>query len=110
MKIDLHHHLLHNRRNAAKAKPVWWEKLAYDAFTFVMNRPALYRVAGRAGYWAQKLHPLVKRTPLDPAAGLDADPRNAEDRGGDVQGFLARPPGRIYPAMSDRQKDFSAHP
>ena len=67
VKIDLHHHLLHNRRNAAKAKPVWWEKLAYDAFAFVMNRPALYRVAGRVGYWAQKLHPLVKRTPLDPA-------------------------------------------
>ena len=67
VKIDLHHHLLHNRRNAAQAKPVWWEKLAYDAFTFMMNRPALYRLAGKAGYWAQKLHPLVKATVLDPA-------------------------------------------
>ncbi len=67
VKIDLHHHLLHNRRNAARAKPVWWEKLAYDLFAFVMNRPALYRLAGKAGYWAQTLHPLVKATPLDPA-------------------------------------------
>ncbi len=26
--IDLHHHLLHNRRNAMKEKPLWWEKIA----------------------------------------------------------------------------------
>ena len=67
VKIDLHHHLLHNRRNAAQAKPTWWEKLAYDLFAFVVNRPELYRAAGRLGYFAQKFHPLVKGTLLDPA-------------------------------------------
>ncbi len=67
VKIDLHHHLLHNRRNAAKAKPAWWEKIAYDVFAWVMDRPALYRLAGKLGYWGQKLHPLVERTFLDPA-------------------------------------------
>src|SRR6201999_3107090 len=47
VKIDLHHHLLRNRRNAAAQKPVWWEKLLFGGFVFVMNRPALYRLSGK---------------------------------------------------------------
>ncbi len=34
VKIDLHHHLLQNRRNAVSRQPVWWEKLAFRAFAF----------------------------------------------------------------------------
>jgi L-lactate dehydrogenase complex protein LldF len=67
VKIDLHHHLLQNRRNAAKEKPARFERLAYRLFAFVINRPGLYRWGKRLARLAQPLHPLVKGTPLDPA-------------------------------------------
>jgi L-lactate dehydrogenase complex protein LldF len=67
VKIDLHHHLLRNRRNAAKAKPALFEGLAYHLFAFVINRPALYRWGKKLGRLAQPLHPLVKGTGFDPA-------------------------------------------
>ncbi len=67
VKIDLHHHLLQNRRNAIKQKPVWWERAAFQVFSFVMNRPGLYAMAGSFGRLGQALHPLIKGTPLDPA-------------------------------------------
>jgi L-lactate dehydrogenase complex protein LldF len=66
VKIDIHHHLLHNRRNAAAAKPVWWEKLMWRAFNSVMNHPWLYRVTTRLAPLAQRFYPLIARTPLDP--------------------------------------------
>src|ERR1043166_4318856 len=49
VKIDLHHHLLQNRRNAAAQKPSRLEKFAFKLFAFVINRPALYAFAKRAG-------------------------------------------------------------
>jgi L-lactate dehydrogenase complex protein LldF len=64
--IDLHHHLLHNRRNATHAKPTWWEKVLYAKFVFVMRRPALYRLSSRIGRIFFPLHKLVNGTPLDP--------------------------------------------
>jgi L-lactate dehydrogenase complex protein LldF len=64
--IDLHHHLLHNRRNAMREKPLWWEKVAYAGFVFLMRRPALYRIAGKLGAIFFPLHKLVNGTPLDP--------------------------------------------
>jgi L-lactate dehydrogenase complex protein LldF len=66
VKIDIHHHLLHNRRNAVAESPVWWEKLLWFGFKWVNRWPGLYRIATRLAPFAQKLHPLVKRTPLDP--------------------------------------------
>ena len=66
VKIDLHHHLLHNRRNAAKQKPLWWERLGFAGFVFLMNTPWLYELSLKLGRIGQKLHPLVDRTPLDP--------------------------------------------
>lgn len=45
VKIDLHHHLLQNRRNAIAEKPVWWEKPIFAGFAWFMRRPALYRLA-----------------------------------------------------------------
>lgn len=67
VQIDLHHHLLQNRRNASREKPDWMERFAFRAFAAIINRPWLYRLAKAAGRWLQRLHPLVKGTRLDPA-------------------------------------------
>ncbi len=66
VKIDIHHHLLHNRRNAAAEKPVWWEKALWLAFAWGTRWPWLYRLGVRIAPWAQRLHPIVLGTPLDP--------------------------------------------
>src|SRR5215469_7911060 len=39
VKIDLHHHLLQNRRNASSSKPAFSERLVFKIFAFVVNRP-----------------------------------------------------------------------
>src|SRR6266567_4782304 len=67
VKINLHHHLLQNRRNASAQKPSLLEQFAFKLFAMVINRPGLYAFAKRAVRLAQKLHPLVKATRLDPA-------------------------------------------
>ena len=67
VKINLHHHLLQNRRNASRQKPSLGDKLAFKLFAWVINRPGLYRVAKRAGRVLQRFHPLVKGTRCDPA-------------------------------------------
>lgn len=67
VKINLHHHLLQNRRNAVAQKPTWWEKIAFGMFAFAANRPALWRLSATFGRIGQKLHPLIKGTRLDPA-------------------------------------------
>lgn len=67
VKINLHHHLLHNRRNASRQKPRFAEKIAFLAYAFIMNHPRAYAMSKRAGRLLQRLHPLVKGGPLDPA-------------------------------------------
>jgi L-lactate dehydrogenase complex protein LldF len=67
VKINLHHHLLHNRRNSTRQKPGVFEKLAFRAFAAVINRPWAYALCKKAGRFLQKLHPLIKGSPLDPA-------------------------------------------
>ncbi|HEY5813987.1 MAG TPA: LutB/LldF family L-lactate oxidation iron-sulfur protein [Terrimicrobiaceae bacterium] len=67
VKIDLHHHLLQSRRNAIAQRPVRWEKFAFKFFAFVMNRPALVGLVATMGRIGQRIHPLIKATPLDPA-------------------------------------------
>ena len=67
VKIDLHHHLLQNRRNASGQKPAFLEQLAFKFFAFMITRPGLYQFVKQAGRLLQKLHPLVKGTRLDPA-------------------------------------------
>ncbi len=67
VKIDLHHHLLRNRRNAAVGEPSFFERLAYRLFAFVINRPGLYRFAKEAGRLTEPLQKLIRDTPLDPA-------------------------------------------
>lgn len=67
VKINLHHHLLQNRRNAMAQKPVWWEKLAFKGFALVVNRPFLYDIGKKLGRIGQVFHPLIKGSSLDPA-------------------------------------------
>lgn len=67
VKIDLHHHLLQNRRNASAQKPSFLQRFAFKAFAFLVNRPGLYRWGKRVGRLLQKLHPLIKGSRLDPA-------------------------------------------
>jgi L-lactate dehydrogenase complex protein LldF len=67
VKIDLHHHLLQNRRNAMGQRPVWWERLAFKGFVYVTSRPELFRLLAPLGRIGQLLHPLVKNTAFDPA-------------------------------------------
>ena len=67
--IDLHHHLLQSRRNAVQSQPLWWEKIFYGGFAFVMRRPFLYRAAGKFRAIVFPLHRLVKGSVLDPIRG-----------------------------------------
>ncbi len=48
VKIDLHHHLLHHRRNSIRQKldhPL--QRLAFKAWLWTMQSPARYRLAGK---------------------------------------------------------------
>jgi L-lactate dehydrogenase complex protein LldF len=67
VKIDLAHHLLQNRRNAARQEPSFFWKVGFQIFAFIFNRPVLYSFVSKLGRIGQKLHPLVKGTRLDPA-------------------------------------------
>ncbi len=67
VKIDLHHHLLHNRRNAATDKPSFFERLAYRAFAFAATRPWLWGFAKELGRLGQPFQKIVEGGPMDPA-------------------------------------------
>ncbi|HEX8371378.1 MAG TPA: LutB/LldF family L-lactate oxidation iron-sulfur protein [Chthoniobacterales bacterium] len=67
VKINLHHHLLHNRRNAIAQKPVWWEQIIFRLTSLLFNHPALYRFAAWGGRIGQIFHPLIQGSVLDPA-------------------------------------------
>jgi L-lactate dehydrogenase complex protein LldF len=67
VKVDLDHHLLQNRRNAAKQRPALFEQLAYDLFASVANHPMLWSLGLKIGRLCQPFHGLVKGGILDPA-------------------------------------------
>jgi L-lactate dehydrogenase complex protein LldF len=67
VKIDLHHHLLQNRRNASASEPAFFEKLAYKIFAVVANEPLFWSLAKKVGWLTQPLQSLVKGKVLDPA-------------------------------------------
>jgi L-lactate dehydrogenase complex protein LldF len=46
VRIDIHHHLLHNRRNAARTAPNRLEKLGHKIFVAVASRPWLFATGG----------------------------------------------------------------
>ena len=56
VKIDLHHHLLHNRRNAVRQKldhPL--QRMAFRLWLWAMQSPARYRLGGKLAAWAGHL-------------------------------------------------------
>ena len=68
--IDIHHHLLRNRRNASAlktGKPSWWQRQLFKAYGVIAARPALWQLTTKLGRFAQRFHGLVKGTALDPA-------------------------------------------
>lgn len=67
VKIDIHHHLLRNRRDAAQTgQGGSAERLLMIGFSFVMRRPWLYRFAGWFGKLAHILSRPIHGTRLDP--------------------------------------------
>jgi len=65
VRIDIHHHLLHNRRNAARTSPSRLERLGHRLFVAVASRPWLFAAGGaifRRTLWlAKKLRPPLLR-------------------------------------------------
>jgi len=53
VRIDLHHHLLHNRRNAVeKTRHGWLENVSFRAWRWTMMSSARFGFAGRVGRFA----------------------------------------------------------
>src|SRR4051812_22750715 len=67
VKINLHHHLLQNRRNSMQQQPNAPEKLAFSAFSYVANSPFLWSLITKGARVLQTFHPLVKGGKMDPA-------------------------------------------
>jgi L-lactate dehydrogenase complex protein LldF len=67
VKIELHHHLLQNRRNASDQKPSFFERLAHRAFAVIANSTALWSIGKKLGWLFQPLQRPIKGTVLDPA-------------------------------------------
>ncbi|MFZ4694012.1 MAG: LutB/LldF family L-lactate oxidation iron-sulfur protein [Verrucomicrobiia bacterium] len=68
--IDLHHHLLQNRRNAvAEGHTSAFEWIAFRLWAWMMRSPLAYGLAARAGHFAQRLSRLlgIEGSVLDPA-------------------------------------------
>jgi L-lactate dehydrogenase complex protein LldF len=66
VRIDLHHHLLQNRRNAVSKRPVPGEKWLWRSFGVLMNSPFLYRAAAPLNRIASRFLPLVVKLPKHP--------------------------------------------
>jgi L-lactate dehydrogenase complex protein LldF len=67
VKIDLHHHLLRNRRNAARQKQGGlFERTLMFGFSMMMRRPWMYRIAGALGKTLHWLTLPIHGTVLDP--------------------------------------------
>jgi len=66
VKIDLHHHLLRNRRQAVQKKISWLEQFKYDLFTSFVNHPAVWSFGKTFGRLAQPFQRMIRGTALDP--------------------------------------------
>jgi L-lactate dehydrogenase complex protein LldF len=67
VRIDLHHHLLQNRRNAANEKPDFFQRLGFKLFALAAASATLWSLVTRLSRPGMKLRSLVNDTPLDPA-------------------------------------------
>ncbi|SDT85963.1 L-lactate dehydrogenase complex protein LldF [Verrucomicrobium sp. GAS474] len=68
VKIDLHHHLLRNRRNAVKEQGTWWERLLFRGFGFAASHAGLFRLGSALAVPALKVQALFSGKWFDPAA------------------------------------------
>ena len=66
VKIDLHHHLLQNRRNAVAQKPAIKEQVGLKSFAVMANHPQVWAMVKTFARLARPLQKLVKGTRLDP--------------------------------------------
>jgi L-lactate dehydrogenase complex protein LldF len=66
VKINLHHHLLHNRRNAVRSESSFLEIILYRGFAFIMRRPGIYQWAAWLARLTQPLQRLIQGTIFDP--------------------------------------------
>lgn len=56
VRVDLHHHLFHNRRNAVKLRlDPWAQRLAFRVWRWAMENPTRYSLAGKIGRFAMRL-------------------------------------------------------
>ena len=92
VKINLHHHLLQNRRNASRQKPSWWQKIAFKAFAPVATKPALWSLVTKMGRLGQRAARSGQGQPPRPGLCLDQDTRSAAHRPTDFQGMVEDTP------------------
>ncbi|MCO5052138.1 MAG: LutB/LldF family L-lactate oxidation iron-sulfur protein [Verrucomicrobiae bacterium] len=67
--IDIHHHLLRNRRNASApktGKPSWTQRQLFKIYGAIAARPRLWKLTTKLGRFAQVFHGPVKGGVLDP--------------------------------------------
>jgi L-lactate dehydrogenase complex protein LldF len=67
VQIDLHHHLLRNRRNAVASQPRFLERLAFRAFAWVATRRALWALTTQLARAGMALRRPLNGRALDPA-------------------------------------------
>jgi len=68
VKIELHHHLLQNRRNGAQAKPGWFQKTAFKIYAAVANDAKWWSLITKLARVGQVFQKPIKGTALDPAS------------------------------------------
>jgi L-lactate dehydrogenase complex protein LldF len=67
VKIDLHHHLLQNRRNASQQKPDGGQKFLFQLFASVVNKSGSWSLTTKLSRIGMKLRGLVNGSFFDPA-------------------------------------------
>ena len=66
VKIDLHHHLLQNRRNATALESGQLDRNSFRAFAFLVNHPGVFEAVAKVGRLFQPLHRFVAGSKIDP--------------------------------------------
>jgi L-lactate dehydrogenase complex protein LldF len=66
VQINLHHHLLHLRRDAMSQRPNYLERFLLRIFALIMRSPMLYRLLGRMLRLSQPIIRLTQGSVIDP--------------------------------------------
>ncbi len=67
VKIDLHHHLLQNRRNSARIKPSWLQKIVFKTYVLVAGNHTLWSLMTKMARLGQKVQNMFRGHVPDPA-------------------------------------------